>query len=124
MPRKAKPVSPDPQSFSKETMKIRVICNKCNNTQICANGENKCRKCGCTSLTFVKFIRRETMNEVNCETCPITQKCCAYREARADNELSYHPQNVVRVSSNECPLASLIKGLHPDPCKLCKKEGE
>ncbi len=48
---------------------------------------------------------------MECETCPISGFCDAYKEARRDNESSYHPQTVVRVSewSDDCPLVNLIK---------------
>lgn len=51
------------------------------------------------------------MDKVECEKCPIAYNCEAYKEARKDNENSYHPQNVVRAYGSHCPLVYLAKQL-------------
>lgn len=51
--------------------------------------------------------------EVECEKCPVACACEAYREARKDNDYSYHPQNVVRTYESECPIVKLIKKAKP-----------
>ena len=47
-----------------------------------------------------------------CETCPIIDHCHAYTKAGENNRNSYHPQNIIRVSSWDepgCPLLEVIK---------------
>lgn len=51
------------------------------------------------------------MDEVRCEVCSIASNCEAYREAKKNNENSYHPQNVVRAYEWHCPLVYLAKQL-------------
>lgn len=45
-----------------------------------------------------------------CETCPVRGSCRAYKVAVRDEEGSYHPQQVVRVSESDCPLYKFVKG--------------
>lgn len=44
-----------------------------------------------------------------CETCPVRNHCKAYSDAEKDNNNSYHPQQVVRADSYDCPLAKLVE---------------
>ena len=48
------------------------------------------------------------MVDVECESCPIRHCCNGYKKANHDNELSYHPQKVVRACDWDCPLVKLI----------------
>ena len=47
------------------------------------------------------------MDEVKCEQCPISSQCNAYKKAK--EAPPYHPQQVIRAWSNDCPLVSLIQ---------------
>ena len=49
------------------------------------------------------------MYEVQCELCPVSSECHAYRKTGNDNDNSHHPQNVVRVSCDDCPLVFLLQ---------------
>ena len=44
------------------------------------------------------------MEKVKCELCPIAEYCFAHKEEKRVNGLSYHPQEIVRVDVEKCPL--------------------
>lgn len=55
------------------------------------------------------------MSDIECEKCPVRIYCKAYSEVRKANELSYHPQSVVRVSFvGNCPLVALVREPEPE----------
>lgn len=49
-----------------------------------------------------------------CELCPIQNYCIAYKEATKDNDSSYHPQILVRVSDWGEPSCPLVKLINPN----------
>jgi len=57
------------------------------------------------------------MDDMECEKCPVRAYCVAYKQARADNQLSYHPQSVVRVTYWDCPLLDLVRKPRPEETK-------
>lgn len=58
--------------------------------------------------------------EVNCNKCPITDYCEAYHKAVEDNNNSYHPQEIVRVDYDECPLMRVSGLLQKEEERIAK----
>jgi len=49
------------------------------------------------------------MDKVRCELCPLQDFCPERKQERIESEASYHPQEVVRVYTEDCPLLKVIK---------------
>ena len=47
-------------------------------------------------------------DDMECEKCPVASYCEAFKEQQRENDMSYHPQQVIRVPYYECPLLDIV----------------